>query len=219
MKRAMYVSLVVSILFCIGISSVAPASVIGLTLNEKNFNDLGAQAIPGWNAITTLMMQDKLKGEVTSQPFYNSTENAYYYLYQIENIGNDSSWHMIEVLSLTPFDDADGSTEVGYLETTNLPSSFDSSGTEIPAGCSVNTDSGPTISFVFPGYAPPYGIVPGETSRVLYVKSSEPPDTITGNIIDGSIADGDVIGPVPEPVTIMLMICGILVLVRKNKTA
>ena len=124
---------------------------------------------------------------------------------------------MIEVLSLTPFTGADGSTEVGYLETTNLPAAFSASGSEIPAGCSVNTDSGPTISFVFPGYTTPYGITPGEISRVLYVKSTEPPNIITGNIIDGSIADGDVIGPVPEPATIGLIICGIAVLLRKKK--
>ncbi len=213
MKRTTFVSLL-CLFFMAGTSYSA---VIGLTLNEKNFDDLGAQAISDWNAITTIMTQDKLKGEVTSQPFYNSTEDAYYYLYQIENTGDDSTWHMIEVLSLTPFNGADASTEVGYLETTNLPSAFDSAGTEIPAGCSVNTDSGPTISFVFPGYTNPYGIVPSEVSRVLYVKSSEPPSIITGNIIDGSIADGDVIGPVPEPATVALISSGILLFIIRRK--
>ncbi len=196
-------------------AGISLGAVIPLSINPLDLSSMGSMsAVPGWNsAMTTLMIgqdasgKDVMKGEVVSLVLFDNVNRYYYYLYQIDNIGDDASWHMIEVLTLTPFIDADASTSVGYL-VGSVPSSFVSSGTEIPAGCSVNTDTGPTISFVFPGYMNPNGIIPGETSKVLYVKSTRPPQEIIGNIIDGAIADGVVIGPVPEPMTIILVAMG-----------
>jgi len=191
------------------------AAVIGLPLVPSDFGALGSlEDIPGWDPMATVMAAGKFRGEVTSQPFRDVGLDDYVYLYQIANTGDDLSWHMIEVLSLTPFAEADGSTVAGYL-TGGEPPGFQA-GTVVPIGASVNTDTGPTISFVFPGYIDP--ILPGEHGKVLYVRSDLPPDIILGNIINGDIAQGDVVGPIPEPGTLVLLVVGGLAgLVRRKR--
>ena len=94
-------------------------------------------------------------------------------------------------------------------QTASEPAAFES-GTVIPAGAWVNPTAGPTVGFGFPGYMDPIEV--GEVSRVLYVKSDYGPTTVMGNIIDGGIANGSVVGPVPEPSTVVLLGTGMLVL-------
>ena len=199
------------------------ASIIGVSpLVGVDFNNIGVnlESVSGWPAITTPMddVALYLQGEVTSQVFYDNTVGGnYYYFYQVANTGLDQSWHIIEVLSLSPFTDADGSTSIGYL-TANEPAAFVSSAPlTAPTGASINTDSGPRISFGFPGYFNP--IQPQQYSNVLYVESPLPPTEIMGYIIDGAIAEGLVIGPVPEPATISLLgLSGLLMLRRTRKS-
>ncbi len=199
----------------VGVVSALPASVVPLTLQPKDFNDLGSlEAVAGWPADTTIMAATNMRGDVTHQVFKDSGSSDYYYFYQVFNAGESSSWHIIEALTLTPFTGADGSAMVGYL-TVNEPSAF-VAGSVIPSGASINTASGPTISFVFPGYI--NSIEVGEYGKVLYVRSTLPPDTIMGNIIDGTIADGLVVGPVPEPATMSLLaLGGVAVLLRRRR--
>ncbi|MCK4625509.1 MAG: PEP-CTERM sorting domain-containing protein, partial [Phycisphaerae bacterium] len=42
------------------------------------------------------------------------------------------------------------------------------------------------------------------------------PGTITGNVINGVISSGDVVGPVPEPATMGLLALGGLALLRRR---
>jgi len=213
MRQSMMKLVVVAVVG--GVVSTLPADVIPLTLAPKDFNDLGSlEAVAGWPADTTVMTVTNLRGDVTHQVFRDSGSSDYYYFYQVFNAGESSSWHIIEVLTLTPFTGADGSTTVGYL-TANEPAAF-VAGSVIPSGASINTASGPTISFVSPGYVDPIEV--GEYGKVLYVKSALPPDTILGNIIDGAIADGLVVGPVPEPATMSLLaLGGLAVLLRRRR--
>ncbi len=192
----------------------ANAAIVPLTVHSEDFGSLGNLVpVAGWGAMTTTMEQDSLKGVVTSQSFLDTDTQDYYYFYQISNAGVDVTWHAIETFTVCPFNGSGGAaTELGYL-TGNEPAGF-SAGTETPVGASINTDAGPVISFNFPGYVNP--IAPGEVSKVLYVKSSLPPQVVLGNIIDGSIAQGDVIGTVPEPAMISLFCMGALALLRKH---
>ncbi len=196
----------------------AQAAVEPLTLSPADFNALGPgtwQPVTGWPAATTMMSGTNHRVEVTHQVFQDDVDGGYVYLYQVENTGLDQSWHIVEVLSLTAFLGADDSTTVGWL-TANQPGAFQVATPVFPAGASVNTLSGPTISFNFPGYLDPIQV--GEASEVLYVLSDFGPRTITGNVINGSIADGLVVGPIPEPATMSLLVLGGLgVLIRRKK--
>jgi len=42
----------------------------------------------------------------------------------------------------------------------------------------------------------------------MYVMSDLPPSQITGNVINGSVAFGNVVGPIPEPGTMALLVLG-----------
>ncbi len=203
----------VCVVLVLCVSGSVLASTIPLSLVAA---DLGV-LIPASSPVTTLMTRGLLKGEVISQAFTDVSGDCYY-LYQVENKGLDSSWHVIETFTLFPFAGADGSTSVGYL-TANIPANFDASGTKVPAGASVNPESGPTISFAFPGFLGYLPIAPGELSKVLYIKSTLPADEITGNIIDGTIADGPIVGPIPEPATIGFLLCGLFLLIRPRRRA
>ncbi len=192
----------------------AHAAVFPLTVNPADFNSLGTwQSVTGWPVATTSMVGLNLAADVTHQVFQDSVTGGYAYLYQVENTGLAQSWHIIEVLSLTDFIGAGQSTTVGYL-TANTPGTF-GAGTVSPLGASVNTLSGPTISFGFVGFFDPIEV--GEVSEVLYILSDLGPTMITGNVINGAIADGTVVGPVPEPMTMSLLALGGLAMLRRRR--
>ena len=210
MRKVMFV-----LAFVLIFAASAHAAVIPLTLGPADFNALGTwQSVAGWAAGTTTMTGAGLRAEVTYQVLQDSGTGGYAYLYQVENTGLDETWHIIEMLSLTDFFGADGDTPLGYL-TANQPSAFQA-GTPVPNGASVNTLSGPTISFNFSGYLGNQVNV-GQASEVLYVLSDFAPTMIMGNVIDGSIGDGPVVGPVPEPATMSLLGLGGLALMRRRR--
>jgi len=207
-------SVIFACVACLALAGQAHADPVALS--PADFTDLfpGAE-LPVGALTTTDMVAGNLKGQVISQAFTDGLGN-YAYLYQLNNTGLVGN-SVIEVLTLSPFISASAQTTLGYL-TANAPTGF-TLGDQTPVGASVDPVAGPTVSFGFPNWLAE-AVDPGEMSSTLYVLSDGPPGTITGNIINGSIASGDVVGPVPEPTSIALLGLGFaaLILARKPRS-
>lgn len=88
---------------------------------------------------------------------------------------------------------------------------------KVPLYGDVNVAAHPTIGFSFPTPNPFLTIpdlsyiAPGEHSKVLYAQSDLPPGLVSGNVINGMVHNGQIVGPVPvpEPSTIVLLIAGL----------
>jgi len=145
---------------------------------------------------------------------YTGDNGLYAYLYQVDNTGvaGNSS---VEMLTLWPFAGATDATDIGYLEDlsgTVAGDFLDTAGAEPEDYAFVDVlPSGPEVSFYFTKRFDKE-IPPGEHSRVLYVMSELAPDVIHGNVINGSVGTGPVVGPVPEPATWIAMLGGLLAL-------
>ena len=212
MKHVLKAAVVVVIVT--GMSVAVLASPVSIAPVPEDFNNLlGGSASAIGLPTTTDMSISNLQAEVVSQAFTDGADN-YMYLYQIRNTGTTGN-SVVEVFTCNPFFDASASTTLGYL-TDNAPSGF-SLGTQSPAGASADTAAGPTVSFGFPAWTiPSYAIDPPEDSVTLYILSDGVPGTITGNVINGVISSGDVVGPVPEPATMGLLALGGLALLRRR---
>ena len=208
-----FVTLTVCVsLFCLGTAQGTPMPV---TLVDADFSTLlGGSAGAIGSPMTTNMSLANLQSEVVSQAFTDGVGN-YAYLYQVHNTGTTGN-NVVELFTFSHFFDASVSTTIGYL-TASAPSGF-TLGDQTPYAVTVDADAGPTISFAFPGFISGLAIDPGEYSSTLYVLSDGVPGTITGNVINGSAASGDVIGAVPEPATLgLLLIGGLLGVLRRRQ--
>jgi hypothetical protein len=200
------------------IGAVASASPIGVPLTPKKFSELfvGAENAIG-DALVTDMSSGPLKSKVVSQAFEDGLGN-YAYLYQITNTGAVGD-HVIEVFTCNPFFGVSSSSTMGYLIDDDPPVEF-TLGEQDLIGASVDAVAGPTVSFGFPGWMfPSWAIDPGESSVTLYVLSDAEPGMITGNVIDGTIASGNVVGPIPEPATLTMLALGGLAVLRRRRRA
>jgi hypothetical protein len=162
------------------------------------------------------MSGGNMYGQVVSQVF-TGPNGDYVYLYQVQNTGGASD-SVIENFTISPMAGATTATQVGNL-TVSAPTGFSlAPPIQPPIGADVDPSSGPTIGFGFPGpyYYPyeSYAIEPGSDSVPLYVLSQSPPGMVTGNVIDGVVHSGLVVGPispaVPEPSTLALLAIGAL---------
>lgn len=202
----------VSVVFLIGSVSISQATPVPL-VSDTLANLLGSGASPVGVLNATPMDQSPLHVEVLNQA-YTDGEGNYAYLYQVDN-SLENSEDVVEAFTLSPFTDADGSTQMGWL-TGDLPSGFLVDGQTPLENGNVNVSVGPVVSFYYMA-AVDKAIEAGEHSVVMYVMSELPPGEIIGNVIDGSVASsGDVVGPIPEPATIALLGVG-LCLVRRRR--
>jgi hypothetical protein len=184
---------------------------------------LGGPATPIGSPLVTNFSGGDLMANVTSQAFTDGLGN-YLYLYQVYNYGAPGS-DVVTRFTVSPFGQASASTPLGYLNA-NIPAAF-VVGDQAPLYADVNATAGPTIGFDFPIGNPVYGvpdsfITPGDRSKVLYIKSRLAPGAATGNVIDGYGRTGQVIGPVPEPGTLVLLVTaglGLLVCVCRKRAA
>ena len=192
-----------------GASAISWAVPVAMSLTPADFDSLlGGSLVADGGLVTSDMSTGNLHTTVVSQAFTDGDGN-YAYLYQVKNTGTTGA-SIIEVFTTTPYFGASGATDAGYL-TANAPTGFDL-GDQVPRGASIHVPSGPTISFGFPSPwdfgDTDYAIDPGEDSVTLYILSTGEPGTITGNVIDGTIGSGPVVGPIPEPCTLVLLAMG-----------
>ena len=202
---------------CVLIGALTPTMLFGVAvpvpLVPADFGTiLGGAAVAVDVPLVTDMGFASLLGRVVSQAFTDQMGN-YAYLYQVINTGAPTN-HSIEVFTTSPFFQASEATTVGYL-TADAPAGF-SVGDQLCAGASIDAMAGPTISFGFPGWLGQV-IDPGESSCVLYVLSSSDPGLICGNLINGSITQGEIVGAIPEPACLTLMACGTIGLLARRQ--
>jgi len=191
----------------------APASAGPITLGTGTLNGLlGSSPIADGTVLQTVMNSGNLRSQVYSQAYHNLAGD-YAYLYQVENTGVVGN-APIEMFTLWPFTGADDDSVMGYL-TGTIPTGFLTTGTPQVPESEAYVDvlgSGPQISFYYELRAGK-AIAVGKHSVVMYVMSRLTPDEIQGNVINGSVGFGDVVGPVvPEPATLCLMAGGSLAL-------
>jgi len=186
----------------------AAASAGPITLVGQSLTGLLVDPIADGTVLQTVMNSGNLRSRVYSQAYHN-LDGDYAYLYQVENTGVTGN-SPIEMFTLWPFTGADDDTVAGYL-TGDIPTGFLTTGT--PQGPESEAyvealETGPQISFYY-GLRAKKAIAVGKHSVVMYVMSRLTPDEIQGNVIDGSVGFGPVVGPVvPEPATMALLMMG-----------
>jgi hypothetical protein len=211
-------SLAIGVLAAVlAIGGVVQATPIYIATTGADFDSfLGGSATSIGSPLTTNFSGGDFFGNVVSQAFTDGAGN-YLYLYQINNTGGPNS-DVATRFTASPFTGATALISLGYLNA-NVPAPF-TLGDQAPLYADVNIIASPTVGFDFPVGNPFYGvpdffITPGDSSMVLYVQSSLPPGLITGNLIDGQVHNGQVVGPVPEPGTLVLLVtAGLGVLVH-----
>jgi hypothetical protein len=187
------------------ISGSAQAEFIHMSLATSDFNDLlGGAAIAVDDPLVSDISLGNVHADLTSQAFTDGLGN-YAYLYQLENTGSPAN-DVLEVLTISPMIGVTSDTVLGHL-TANPPTGF-SLGDQLPAGATLNTATGPTLSFGFPGPYfegfPSCALESGMTSNVLYVLVSAPPTLATANLVHPASA----VAPAPEPATVFLLAGG-----------
>jgi hypothetical protein len=199
------------------LAAAAPAGPITL-VGQSLTGLLGLNPIADGTVLETVMNSGNLRSRAYSQAYHN-LEGDYAYLYQVENTGVTGN-SPIEMFTLWPFTGADDDSAMGWL-TGDIPTGFLATGT--PQGPESEAyveslETGPQISFYY-GLRPGNAITAGEHSVVMYVMSRLTPDEIQGNVIDGSVGFGPVVGPVvPEPATLALLAAGgIGILLRRKR--
>jgi hypothetical protein len=151
---------------------------------------------------STVMDAGNMKATVYSQA-YTDGDGLYAYLYQVANtgvLGNSP----VEMFTAWPFTGADDSTVMGYLSGTTPAGFLSGGGLPEENGYVEGLISGPELSFYYTKLAE-HKIGWGQHSLIMYVVSNQAPDQITGNVIDGAVGSGLVVGPIPEPATMTFL--------------
>ncbi|MEN6407330.1 MAG: PEP-CTERM sorting domain-containing protein [Thermoguttaceae bacterium] len=176
-----------------------------ITLVEKSLTDLlGAGFTTAGTLLNSNMSSGNLHSEVLSQAFTNG--GLYVYLYQVDNTGvagNSSA----ELFTLGEFAGSLNAGDIGYLSG-SIPTGF-TSGDQVPESEAYVDElaGGLDISFYYTKRSG-YEIAPGEVSRVMFLRSDYAPGQVVGSVIDHDAASGLVVGAVPEPTTMAMLVCG-----------
>jgi hypothetical protein len=214
----------ITVALILGAALATPSSASPITLGQKTLAQLfvGVGDTPVSNAgnIMITTMTAPLVGTILNADVYSAcyknTEGKYVYLYEIDNNGGPN-YHPVELFTIFPFFGSNVLTtnEMGYITGSSVPTGYLAAAQNPESVGNVNANN--TLSFYY-GLRYGYDIAVGENSTVMYVISPWGPTTITGNIIDGTVATGPVVGPVPEPATMaILAIGGGLVLLRSKR--
>jgi len=191
----------------VALTGSALADVVDV--HEKTLTELlGASPVAlGSEVKITDMSAGNLMVSVRSRA-YTDNDGNYVYLYQIHNTGSTGN-SPAEMFTIWPFEGADGNTDLGFLNG-SIPVGFDANTPAQSPGDKAVVKvltTGPQISFYYTELFD-CSIDVGEHSRAMYVLSVLPPSLVTGNVIDGSVGTGPVVGPVPEPQVLILLLTG-----------
>ncbi|MDP6542672.1 MAG: PEP-CTERM sorting domain-containing protein [Phycisphaerae bacterium] len=225
MTRTKVMTICVSVAI-LAISGVVHAVPISVETDEIDFAVVGSGFSAVGPAETTDFSGDHLSATIVSQAFADNS-GAYLYLYQISNNNGQDNHHTITRFTANPYAQGQGGISLGYLtDNANVPSAF-SSGEQgqlyrAPLYGDIDADAGPTVGFNYPVGIPLFGVPDsyigqGEKSLVMYIQTDIPPGLVTGNIINGGVQSGMVVGPVPEPATLSLLALGGLFVLRRRR--
>ena len=164
-------------------------------------NLVGGSPTAATDLMVTGVSNGNLVGDIYSRA-YTGDNGLYAYLYQVDNTGAPGN-SSVEMFTLWPFAGADDTTNMGYLSDLSgmEAGEFYAAGGYPPenVGFVDVLTTGPEVSFY---YTKRFGgeIPPGAHSEVLYVMSELGPAVIVGNVIDGSVGSGPVVGPISDPI-------------------
>jgi hypothetical protein len=155
---------------------------------------LGGVVVAG--PLPSPMIGASFAGTLTSTVIQGDVTNPYgglTFIYQVANSPNST--------------DAIGRLTVNGFTGWNTDMSFQP-GNDVSPTTMDRSITGNVVAFSF--IAPPLGfsvLPPGSVSQVLVVQTNAPDWILsTGNLINGSIASGPAYAPVPEPVTMLLLV-------------
>lgn len=206
---------VACVVVCSAITANAgPLNVTGASLDAL----LGGGVSQVGSTVVTSANGGSLYASITSAA-YTGDNGLYAYVYQLGNTG-EAGKSSIDAYTVFPFWGASDNTQVGYL------TSMDGLSGDFVAGGGLPYEiayvdlpvNGPIVTFYYPKDES-LTIPPGSHGNAVYVLSSLEPGLTTGNVIDGAVGSGPVVGPVPEPaMALNILFClGAGVLARRRR--
>lgn len=194
MKRQLFLLAIIS---CMGVAANASVVEVDFSTDYAGFELLDD------------IVSTELVGPVIDSVYVQSAAytdgSSYLYVYMVSNFSNTT----LDTFALASFAGLEAGTQAGYITPDTpgfaiIPTAVDKLG--------IATD--PAVHFVFS-----QGLSPFSNTAKLFVESDLAPGEITATVINGSVAGGTVVGPVPvpEPATLMLLSMGGLAMIRRRR--
>lgn len=183
MKKLLVAILLLGLVITFGSSKAYAFDITGLA----SFGSLVSLPISGPTTINVMNGATlKTRGSVDFAVLYDGS--LYSYFYQVTNLGGGLNDTLGRYTFVNPF-------------------SFPALGSGIIADA---LDPVTLRTSSLSSYGVDFNLGVGETTDRFYFQFSAPPTVTNGFLIDGGIGTGDVVGPAPEPASMMLLGMGIL---------